>query len=73
MESSNARSKFRRNLGYGLSAIAIAVGLKYGFDFGNQISGPLMGIVGAISGAVFCALTLDFITDLVFPERKDRQ
>jgi hypothetical protein len=32
-----------------------------------------MGVVGAISGAVFCALTLDFIIELVFPERKDRQ
>ena len=45
MSAGHHRPGYRRNPGYGLSAIAIAVGLKYGFDFGNQISEPLMGVV----------------------------
>ena len=73
MSAGHHRPGYRRNPGYGLSAIAIAVGLKYGFDFGNQISGPLMGVVGAINGAVFCALMLDFVTERIFPSGKDRQ
>ena len=73
METSNARSKFRRNLRYGAAAIAVAVGLKYGFDVGNQISGPLRGGVGASNGAVFCALMLDFVTERIFPSGKDRR
>ncbi|MCE2947388.1 MAG: hypothetical protein ACK515_19385 [bacterium] len=66
METSTERSRFRRYLRYGISVVAIAVGLKYGFDFGNQISGPLMGVVGAINGAVFCALILDYLIERIF-------
>jgi hypothetical protein len=67
METSTERSSFRRYLRYGISVVAVAVGLKYGFDFGNQISGPLMGVVGAINGAVFCALILDYLIERIFP------
>jgi hypothetical protein len=73
METPPERSRFRRYLRYGVSFVAVMVGLKFGFDFGNRISGPLMGVVAAINSAVFCALILDFITERLFPVRKGRR
>jgi hypothetical protein len=42
---------------------AISAGLKYGYDFGAQISGRLLGVVLAINGAVFCSLIVGMVTD----------
>jgi hypothetical protein len=70
METPPERSRFRHYLRYAISIAAVAIGLKLGFDFGNRISGPLMGVVAAINSAVFCALILDFITERLFPVRK---
>ena len=67
METKNQRSTFRRYMRYAICAVAVALGLKYGFDFGNQISGPLIGVVGALNGAVFCALISDFLAERLIP------
>lgn len=67
METKNQRGTLRRYLRYGICAVAVAVGLKYGFDFGNQISGPLMGVVGALNAAVFCALISDYVAERLIP------
>ena len=67
MATTDDPGKYRNYLRYGICAVAVMVGLKYGFDFGNQIIGPLMGVVGALNGALFCALISDFIADRFLP------
>jgi hypothetical protein len=39
--------------------IAVGVGLKLGYDFGMQISGPIMAVITAIIGAVFCSIIVE--------------
>ena len=39
-----------------VTALAAAVGLFYGFEFGNRLSGMLLGIVLALNCAVFCSI-----------------
>jgi len=70
METPPERSRFRHYLRYTIAIAAVAIGLVLGFDFGNRISGPLIGVVAAINCAVFCALILDFITERLFPARQ---
>lgn len=50
--------------------VAVVVGLKYGYDFGKQISGTLLGVVLAINGAVFCAIVVGMVADLAFGHRR---
>jgi hypothetical protein len=45
---------------HGAAAVA---GLKYGYDFGAEISGKLLGIVLAINGAVFCSIVVGMVVD----------
>lgn len=35
-----------------------ALGAVYGYGFGVQIGGPLMGVVTAVTGAVFCTILI---------------
>ena len=46
-----------------LYGVAIAVGAKYGYDFGLRISGTLLGAVLALNGALFCALIVGMIDE----------
>lgn len=36
--------------------LAAVTGTLYGYDFGKVIGGPLMGVVLALNGAVFCSI-----------------
>ena len=42
---------------------AIVAGLKYGYDFGKQISGPILGVVLAINGALFCSIVVGVLVE----------
>lgn len=39
--------------------VAVGVGLKFGYDFGMQISGPIMAVITALLGAVFCSIIVE--------------
>lgn len=36
--------------------LAAAAGMVYSYDFGKIIGGPLVGVVLALNGAVFCSI-----------------
>jgi hypothetical protein len=38
---------------YGLAAV---LGMVYSYDFGTVIGGPVVGVVLALNGAVFCSI-----------------
>jgi hypothetical protein len=40
-------------LAYALAALA---GMVYSYDFGKLIGGPVVGVVLALNGAVFCSI-----------------
>ena len=42
------------------------VGLKYGYGFGKQISGTLLGVVLAINSVVFGTIVVSMLADRVF-------
>jgi hypothetical protein len=42
---------------------AALLGLKLGFDFGQQLAGLWLGLVMGANGAVFCAIVTDIVTD----------
>jgi hypothetical protein len=37
----------------------VGVGLKFGYEFGMQISGPIMAVITALLGAVFCSIIVE--------------
>jgi hypothetical protein len=39
--------------------IAVGIGLKFGYTFGMQISGPIMAVITALLGAVFCSIIVE--------------
>jgi hypothetical protein len=41
------------------------LGLAYGYRFGVQIGGVLMGVVTALTGAVFCTILASGILDQI--------
>lgn len=43
-------------------AVAGLVGLKFGYDFGHQVSGRGLGVVTGLNGALFCSVIADAIT-----------
>jgi hypothetical protein len=45
-------------------AVAVLLGLGYGYAFGAQVSGPVLGVVVAINAAVFGALCITAVVDL---------
>ena len=61
----NPRRPLRRILVLGAYGAAIVVGLKYGYDFGAQISGTILGIVLAINGALFCSIVVGIVVERV--------
>jgi len=36
--------------------LAAVTGMVYSYDFGKVIGGPIMGVVLALNGAVFCSI-----------------
>jgi hypothetical protein len=36
--------------------LAAVLGMVYSYDFGNVIGGPIVGVVLALNGAVFCSI-----------------
>lgn len=36
--------------------LGAAIGMVYSYDFGKLIGGPLVGVVLALNGAVFCSI-----------------
>jgi hypothetical protein len=51
--------KLRNSLFWIPYLIAVGIGLKFGYDFGMQISGPMMAVVTALIGAVFCSIIVE--------------
>ena len=43
---------------------ATALGLKLGWDFGNQVAGAWLGFITAINSALFCALLMSLVERL---------
>jgi hypothetical protein len=39
-----------------VSLLAALAGVVYSYDFGAQIGGPLVGVVLALNGALFCSI-----------------
>ncbi len=52
----------------GLGAVAV-VSLVYGYDFGDGLSGPWLGVLTAVSMAVFAVLLIDSLLDLAARRR----
>lgn len=52
-----------RWVAWSLYVLAALVGLKYGYDFGLSVSGGslLIGVIGAINGAVFSTIIMDAV------------
>ncbi|MBL8304711.1 MAG: hypothetical protein JNM26_18315 [Ideonella sp.] len=54
--------------------VAAAVGAKYGYDFGHEVSGWVLGVALAANAAVFGALAVSAVADGVDrwrPARRD--
>ena len=49
-------------LGYLLVA---AIGLKYGYDFGNKVAGTTLGVLMALNAAVFGAILFSVVAGLL--------
>ena len=61
----NTGRPLHRILVLGAYGAAIVVGLKYGYDFGAQISGTILGIVLAINGALSCSIVVGIVVERV--------
>lgn len=54
--------------------LAVAAGVKFGFDFGNRISGTVLGVVLAVNGALFCSFIVGVVFDRLFrPDASDSE
>jgi hypothetical protein len=51
--TAGALQRWLPRLVYLLAAVA---GMVYSYDFGNVIGGPVVGVVLALNGAVFCSI-----------------
>ncbi len=52
------RSRLRSGFVIAGYAAASLLGLKLGWDFGNQVAGPWLGTITALNGVLFCALLM---------------
>ena len=53
-----------RKLGVWIGCLlAVPLGLKWGYDFGNQLNGPWLGLLTATNTAALCALLVDWLVD----------
>jgi hypothetical protein len=68
-ETADRRPTLRRVVVALAQLVAVGVGLKYGFDFGQEISGTALGVVLAINTALFGAMMVGMVTDWVFKPR----
>lgn len=49
---------------WGAQAVAVVLGLRYGYAFGQEISGPVLGVVLAVNTAIFGAMGVTALVDL---------
>lgn len=49
--------------------LAVPLGLKWGYDFGNQLNGPWLGLLTAANTALLCALLVDWLADCLPAQR----
>lgn len=58
MQTADVRASgaLQRALRRSLTLVAAVAGLVYGYDFGKLIGGPIVGVVLALNGAVFCSI-----------------
>jgi hypothetical protein len=74
MNSAASRETLQRRWVLAATAMAVAVGLKVGYDAGVQISGMWLGLAMAANAAVFGAFCVGLLADFVFKRRAaDRQ
>jgi hypothetical protein len=52
-------------LAWALSALAALLGLVYGFDAGQRMSGPILGAVMALNAAVIAGLLAGAVVDRI--------
>jgi hypothetical protein len=48
-----------------LQWMSAVIGFVYGFDFGHQVSGAMLGLVLAINSALFCSIMVGAIDDAI--------
>ena len=60
--SGGAHRPYRRLIQF-IYLVAIVIGLKYGYDFGNRISGMILGVVVALNAAVFCVIIISVVVE----------
>lgn len=48
-----------------MSALAALLGLVYGFDAGQRMSGPMLGVVMALNAAVIASLLAGAVADRI--------
>jgi hypothetical protein len=66
MSTPTPKTRFQRSLGWALLLIAAGVGMKFGYDFGKEVSGMLFGWLMAANAAVFCALMTEGALSLLW-------
>jgi hypothetical protein len=66
MSTPTPKTRFQRWLGWALLLIAAGVGMKFGYDFGKEVSGMLFGWLMAANAAVFCALMTEGALSLLW-------
>ena len=52
-------------LPWAMSALAALLGLVYGFDAGQRMSGPMLGVVMALNAAVIAGLLAGAVVDRI--------
>jgi hypothetical protein len=53
-------------------ALAALVGLKYGFEFGEQVAGFWLGLLMGLNGSVFCGLMASATVNRLIHRRTQR-
>lgn len=52
-------------------ALAAMIGAIYSYDFGSIIGGPLVGVVLALNGAVFCSVVAGALAERLCTSRPE--
>lgn len=67
------RPRWHRWLTRIAQVVAVGAGLVVGYGFGAQLAGAPLGVVTAISSALFCAVAVDGIADWMLQGRTQRR
>jgi hypothetical protein len=63
----------QRWTGWALHALTASIGLKFGYDFGEEVSGILFGWLMAFNAAVFCVLMTEGALSLLWRQLDRRR